>query len=309
MPVILVAPASRSEAWSNGPQIRIESREGASGGALVVPPTPPLPNVRARRVGNRVVIDYSFSSFPMGARRPWTLLTSVKSAGTRYAPLTAWTQIRRRHGRVVQLIGLGPPPFRLLVSVLGRGGGRSRVVSYAISSPNRTQRKRRVAAAYSGKIVFAARGRSGSSTSDLYVISAGGARLRQLTHDDEQEQADPAWSPDGRSIVYTTSSTRSSALIISAADGSTRRVLRRRPGGLVAFADAAWSPSGDSIAFTLRRSDGPQIWTSRLDGRLRPVARSFASDPSWAPRGARLVYAAPGDSSPSGRTVERSALS
>lgn len=90
---------------------------------------PPAPRISARREGSRAVITYSFPSFPRGDRRPTRLATSVKSASSKYAPLTVWTRIRSQRGRVVQKIGLGSPPFRVLASAFSRRGGRSRVVS------------------------------------------------------------------------------------------------------------------------------------------------------------------------------------
>jgi Tol biopolymer transport system component len=148
-----------------------------------------------------------------------------------------------------------------------------------------------VEASYTGKIVFASRGLSGS-TSDLYVINADGSRLRQLTRD-TQEQDGPSWSPDGKSIVYTASFLgNDSSLVISAANGSRRRVLHHVRGyGSRRLFDAAWSPDGRSIAFTIMRNKGAEVWTAKLDGRLRRVAAGFAFDPTWGPDGKRLAFA------------------
>jgi hypothetical protein len=57
------------------------------------------------------VIDYVFRRFPSGAsERPWVLRTAVKSAGNRYAPLSAHTRIRSRRGHFSQPLGLGVLP-------------------------------------------------------------------------------------------------------------------------------------------------------------------------------------------------------
>jgi Tol biopolymer transport system component len=256
------------------------------------PPAPPLPKVSAHRAGERAVIDYSFSSFPSGPRRPWLLLTSVKSARERYLPVTEDTRLRTRRGRIVQLVGLGRPPFRVLVSVIGRGGGRSPVISVPLGSSRRSDvASRGVEPSYTGKIVFASRGLSGS-TSDLYVINADGSRLRQLTRD-SQEQDGPSWSPDGKSIAYTTAFVgNDSSLVISAANGSRRRVLHHVRGyGSRRLFDAEWSPDGRSIAFTIMRGKGAEVWTAELDGRLRRVAAGFAFDPTWGPGGKRFAFA------------------
>jgi hypothetical protein len=53
------------------------------------------------------------------------LLISAKSAGTRYVPLTYRTIVKKRAGRIVQSLGLGGPPWRVLLSVVAPSGRRS----------------------------------------------------------------------------------------------------------------------------------------------------------------------------------------
>jgi hypothetical protein len=88
---------------------------------------PPLPRVVASRSGNRLVVRYAFRApLPTAkSRRPWLLLTAVKSAGTTYPPLTKRTLVRTARGRIVQPLGLGPAPFTLRVTVLARNGRRA----------------------------------------------------------------------------------------------------------------------------------------------------------------------------------------
>jgi hypothetical protein len=96
---------------------------------------PPNPEFTACRTSTKLVINFRFASFPSGRNvRPWLLLASAKSAGTRYAPLTFQTPIRRRSGRVVQSLGLGGAPWRVLLSVIAPSGRRSPTITRPLAS-------------------------------------------------------------------------------------------------------------------------------------------------------------------------------
>ncbi|CAN5408436.1 amidohydrolase family protein [soil metagenome] len=90
-----------------------------------------------------------------------------------------------------------------------------------------------------GRIAFVALG-------DLYVVSAKGGTPENLTKDAALD-ADPAWSPDGKSIVY--SSDRVGGLpelfVRDLASGKDRQLtsMDTQPLG------AAWSPDGTKVAF------------------------------------------------------------
>jgi hypothetical protein len=87
---------------------------------------PPDPRFTACRTASKLVVDYRFETLPSGRdRRPWLMLVSAKSAGTRYVPLTYRTVIRKRSGRIVQPLGLGGAPWRVLLAVIAPSGRRS----------------------------------------------------------------------------------------------------------------------------------------------------------------------------------------
>jgi hypothetical protein len=110
------------------------SKDGLRSDAATAPP--PAPAVQATiTTHRRAVIRYAFRSFPPGARRPWTLLTTVVPSGHRYFPYTVRTRITSRSGRVVQSLGRGPGPYKLLVSALTKSGTRSRIVSLPLRKP------------------------------------------------------------------------------------------------------------------------------------------------------------------------------
>jgi hypothetical protein len=122
--------------WENGVSGCTESQispyrsEGTSAPRHEIAlPSPPLPAIHARRIRGRVIIDYTFRTFPSGPRRPAWILSSIKPL--QGPPATVWARVRSRHGRIVQVI-VGKPPYRILMSVIGKGRGRSRIISAPI---------------------------------------------------------------------------------------------------------------------------------------------------------------------------------
>jgi Tol biopolymer transport system component len=137
--------------------------------------------------------------------------------------------------------------------------------------------------ALAGRVVF-------SSNDDIYSMDADGSNLRQLTHRRGPE-FDPAWSPDGKRIVYRDSRrgiNRNDEIYVMRADGSNQRNISRDP------ADdwgPAWSPDGKWIAFSAAREGMPQIFVMRPDGsdahRLNELEGEY---PAWSPDGSRIAF-------------------
>jgi Tol biopolymer transport system component len=94
----------------------------------------------------------------------------------------------------------------------------------------------------SGKIAFQSN-RGGDE--EIYVINADGSSLQQFT-DNDWDDYDPAWSPDGSKIAFASYRDGDWEIYIINADGS----------GLQQLTDndlhdwgPAWSPDGSKIAF------------------------------------------------------------
>jgi Tol biopolymer transport system component len=90
---------------------------------------------------------------------------------------------------------------------------------------------------------------------NVFVANADGSGVTQLTHVPErpgvpwpQGARDPAWSPDGRRIAYSTDEVAFGALRLAVmnADGSDQRTLSN----VVTAASPAWSPDGRQIAYS-----------------------------------------------------------
>ena len=119
--VVVVVTAGFSADQAPSGKFAAASWPDASARVVVAPPNPEFD---ACRTATRMIVDYRFKSLPASqpGRPPLLLLTSAKSAGTRYPPLTIRTEIRKRSGRINQPRGLGVAPWRVLVSVYGPGG-------------------------------------------------------------------------------------------------------------------------------------------------------------------------------------------
>lgn len=105
---------------------------------------------------------------------------------------------------------------------------------------------------------------------ELYVADADGSNPRRLTETSDDEGS-PAWTPDGRQIVYHVADGRPQLWIVSV-DGGEPRQLTREGVNL----QPAVSPDGRTIAFATRRDRDYEIYLMDLDGSNQ---RNFTSAP------------------------------
>jgi Tol biopolymer transport system component len=123
----------------------------------------------------------------------------------------------------------------------------------------------------------------------VWVMDADGGAARALTHG--MDARDPAWSPSGRSLVFTRAD-GDFDLWTMRSDGSG---LHRFTRGPALDFEPAWSPDGRSIAFTRgsQQGDAGDIWVKDVtSGALRRMTRSPAYDHqvAWGPAGHRLLF-------------------
>jgi Tol biopolymer transport system component len=126
---------------------------------------------------------------------------------------------------------------------------------------------------------------------DLYVMPAGGGLERRLTTHPALDGL-PRWSPDGRSVFFTSQRTGHYQIYeVPAAGGEPRRV--RENGHTEYQVDP--SPDGKRLAFLSNQEGAEHLWVMDLPaGAARAVVRhgrrSILGNPSWSSDGNRLVY-------------------
>jgi dipeptidyl aminopeptidase/acylaminoacyl peptidase len=122
-----------------------------------------------------------------------------------------------------------------------------------------------------GRVVFHDRG------GDLWTMRGDGTVRRRLTQSGEGFDLDPAWSPDGRLVVFrsTRDPSPEEGLLVIDADGSGERTFRAG----AAFAD--WSPDGRHVVFSA--AGGRISVADRAGGNVRSLGAA------WLPDGRLLI--------------------
>lgn len=127
---------------------------------------------------------------------------------------------------------------------------------------------------------------------DIWVMPALGGTARLLAKDAFY----PAWSPDGKEIVYAATASREERweLRIQEVDGSREpRVLILGSMTAAGLTQPAWSPEGKWIAFTAGWHQKLQIYTVPSHGgepSALNAGGSYALMPSWSPDGRWLFF-------------------
>ena len=127
-----------------------------------------------------------------------------------------------------------------------------------------------------------------SAHGDLVRVPAQGTPT-DLTRTPGVDEDHPSWSPDGRTIAYTTDVDGEQQVAVRPAEGGVERRLTHSRAGY--FYTAVWSPNGDCLAVA---DANHALWLVPLDGsEARLVARDpYAEirDAAFSPDGRWLAY-------------------
>src|SRR5262249_8656504 len=122
---------------------------------------------------------------------------------------------------------------------------------------------------------------------DLWVMEIGKKPVR-ITNDSFYE-VDPAWSPDGRFLAYSSDKAGTEDLYIRDMTTGTERRLTPTNNADVS---AAWSPDGTKIAFQTQNFDTQIIDVNTGAIRVVVPALFAPGKPSWSADGNYLILAA-----------------
>ena len=130
---------------------------------------------------------------------------------------------------------------------------------------------------------------------DIFIAAADGSDAKPLLAHPELDY-NASFSPDGRSMVFTSTRNGSADLYCVGLDGANLQRLTDDP----AFDDqGVFSPDGRSLAFVSSRSGQADIWILELTtGALRNVTNHPEGDfrPSWSPDGQWIAFSSDRDS-------------
>ena len=123
---------------------------------------------------------------------------------------------------------------------------------------------------------------------EVYLVDFDGYNLKKLTRDNTVNLS-PAWSPDGKWIVYTSYAARNPDLVMINTAGEKRQTLNRFAG---LNAAPAWSPDMQKIAFVLSRDQNSEIYLLKKNRKLQRLTRHYNIDtsPTWSPDGKKIAF-------------------
>lgn len=124
---------------------------------------------------------------------------------------------------------------------------------------------------------------------ELWVMDWDGANPKQLTKHGAIALA-PAWSPDGRRMVFTSFLRGSPALFVLTPEEGYLRMLWDKGG---VNSSASFSPDGTRVAFASSVDGNTDIYIVEVEGgtaRRLTRARGIDTQPAWAPNGRQIAF-------------------
>jgi tricorn protease len=128
-----------------------------------------------------------------------------------------------------------------------------------------------------------------SARGDIFSVPTENGATRNLTSSQGADEDHPAWSPDGRTIAYTTDAGGAQQIAVRPAEGGPEKILTSFAEGY--FYQPIFSPDGKTLAF----SDGAhRLWIVGTDaGKPKQVAQDKLNeihDQAFSPDGRWLAF-------------------
>ena len=145
-----------------------------------------------------------------------------------------------------------------------------------------------------GSTVAFVRGVAAGVVEDLYVVPTAGGEPKRLTFDNTWIYGPPAWTPDGRDIVFSSTRGGLASLWLISSSGGTPRPI---PGVGVVGAFPSISPKGNQLAYQ-QMDNQINVWRLSLRDEKHPEGplavvisqKGGNSRPDFSPDGKRIAF-------------------